>query len=147
MGICCMTRGNYELRQELGINLQGWDGEEDGGRFQWEVACVYLCLIQVEVWQKTTKFCKTIILQLKKNINFLKKDSWSSSSQCEPNKRLNPTWKPKLPSCLNLPTSSMLHLTIDPGLWGEQDFWIPCCLSTVFVRRGSNFYPQENFID
>ena len=28
---------------------------------------VYLCLIRVEVWQKTTKFCKAIILQLKKN--------------------------------------------------------------------------------
>ena len=25
---------------------------------------VYLCLIQVDVWQKPTQFCKAIILQL-----------------------------------------------------------------------------------
>ena len=29
---------------------------------------VYLCLIHVEVWQKTTKFCKANILQLKNNL-------------------------------------------------------------------------------
>ena len=36
--------------------------------------CVYLWLIHVEVWQKTTKFCKAIILQLK---NKLIKNKWS----------------------------------------------------------------------
>ena len=31
-----------------------------------EVTWVYLWLILVDVWQKITKFCKAIILQLKK---------------------------------------------------------------------------------
>ena len=36
-----------------------------GGRFKREGMYVYLWLIDVEVWQKTAKFCKTIILQQK----------------------------------------------------------------------------------
>ena len=35
------------------------------GRFGREGTRVYLWLILVDVWQKTTKFCKAIILQLK----------------------------------------------------------------------------------
>ena len=44
---------------------------EMGGRFKMEGLYVYLWLIHVEVWQKTEKFCKLIILQLikKKNKN------------------------------------------------------------------------------
>ena len=38
----------------------GW---EMGGRFKKEEIYVYLWLIHVEVLQKATKFCKTIILQ------------------------------------------------------------------------------------
>ena len=49
-----------ELKQGLCINLEGWDGEGYGR----EVTYVYL-LIHADVWQKTTKFCKAIILQLK----------------------------------------------------------------------------------
>ena len=41
---------------------------EMGGRFKTEGMYVYLWLIYVDVWQKTTKFCKAIILQLKKNL-------------------------------------------------------------------------------
>ena len=37
-----------------------------GRRFKREGTYVYLWLIHIEVWQKTTKFCKAIILQLKK---------------------------------------------------------------------------------
>ena len=36
--------------------------------FKREGIYVYLWLIHVEVWQKTTKFCKTIILQLKNKL-------------------------------------------------------------------------------
>ena len=36
-----------------------------GGRFEREGIYVYLWLTHVEVWQKTTKFCKVIILQEK----------------------------------------------------------------------------------
>ena len=42
-----------------------------GGKFKREGTHVYLWLIDVDVWQKPTKFCKAIILQLK--INKLKK--------------------------------------------------------------------------
>ena len=46
-------------------------GREIGGRFKREGIYVHLGLIHVEVWQKTTKFCKAIILQQKIN-TFLK---------------------------------------------------------------------------
>ena len=54
-----------KLTQGLFINLEGQDGRETGGRVKRERISVYLWLIQVDVWQKTTKFCKAIILQLK----------------------------------------------------------------------------------
>ena len=38
-------------------------GSEMVGKFKRERMYVYLWLILVEVWQKTTKFCKAIILQ------------------------------------------------------------------------------------
>ena len=41
-------------------------GREMARRFKREGTYVYLWLILVDVWQKTTKFCKVIILQLKK---------------------------------------------------------------------------------
>ena len=44
----------------------GGMGRETGERFKREGIYVYLWLIHVEVWQKTAKFCKEIILQLKK---------------------------------------------------------------------------------
>ena len=52
-----------KLKQKLCINLEGWDGEGMGGRFKREGIYVYLWLIHVEVWQKTAKFYKAIILQ------------------------------------------------------------------------------------
>ena len=50
-----------KLKQGLYISLEGWYGEGDGRKGTY----TYLWLIHVSVWQKTTKFCKTIILQLK----------------------------------------------------------------------------------
>ena len=44
---------------------------EMGWRFKREGTYVYLWLIDADIWQKLTQFCKAIILQLK-NI-FLKK--------------------------------------------------------------------------
>ena len=41
-------------------------GREVGERFKRKGIYVYLWLIHVEIWQKITKFCKAIILQLKK---------------------------------------------------------------------------------
>jgi len=57
MEICCMAQDTQTraLYQPRGV---GWGGEREG-------IYVYLWLIHVEIWQKTTKFCKAIILQLK----------------------------------------------------------------------------------
>ena len=55
-----------KLKQKLCINLGGWDGEGDGRRFKRKGTYVYLWLIHVDVWQKPTQFCKSIILQLNK---------------------------------------------------------------------------------
>ena len=56
-----------EIKRGLGNNLEGWDGEGDGREVQeWGDTYVYLWLIHVDVWQKPTKFCKSIILQLNK---------------------------------------------------------------------------------
>ena len=57
-------------KQGLCINLEGWKGSEMGGRFKRKEMYVYLWLIHAEVWQKTTKFCKAIILQLKNKLTF-----------------------------------------------------------------------------
>ena len=38
-----------KLKQGFCINLEGWDGEGDGGRFKREEIYVYLWLIHVEV--------------------------------------------------------------------------------------------------
>ena len=40
---------------------------EVGERFNGEETCVCLWLIHVDIWQKPTKYCKAIILQLKIN--------------------------------------------------------------------------------
>ena len=52
-------------KQGLCINLAGRMGQEMGGRLKREGRYVYLWLIHVGNGQKTTKFCKAIILQLK----------------------------------------------------------------------------------
>jgi len=44
---------------------RGGMGKEMGRSFKREETCVYLWLIHADVWQKPTKFCKAIILQLK----------------------------------------------------------------------------------
>ena len=68
----------YQSRQTN--NYRGGVGREMGGRFKREGIYVYLWLIHVEVWQKTAKSCKAIILQLKiiKNlkINLFKKNNY-----------------------------------------------------------------------
>ena len=60
MGICCMAQ---KTQTGALYHPEGWDGVGDGREVQKEGTYVYLWLIHVEVWQKTTKFCKAIILQ------------------------------------------------------------------------------------
>jgi len=57
-----------ELKQGLCNNLWCGMGREMGGRFKREGTYVYLWLIHVDIWQKATKFCKAIILQLKNKL-------------------------------------------------------------------------------
>ena len=54
-----------KLKQELCINLVGWDGE-GGGRFKKEGIYVYLWLIHVEVWQKQQNSVKQLSFNKKK---------------------------------------------------------------------------------
>ena len=54
-----------ELKQGFCNNIEGRD-REVGGRFKREGTYVYLWLIRVDTWQKTTKFCNAIIFQIKK---------------------------------------------------------------------------------
>ena len=49
-------------------------GREMGGRFKREGTYVYPWLIHVDIWQKLTQFCKTIILQLKNKFKIKKKE-------------------------------------------------------------------------
>ena len=57
-----------KLKQGSGSTYRGGMGREMGGRFKREGTYVYLWLTHVEVRQITTKFCKAIILQLKKKL-------------------------------------------------------------------------------
>ena len=54
-----------KLKQGLISTQRGGVGREMGGRFKREGIYVYLWLNHVEIWRKTTKFCKAVILQLK----------------------------------------------------------------------------------
>ena len=51
-----------ELKQGLCENLEGYVGEGGGKKVTW----VYPWLILVDIWQKTTRYYKEIILQFKK---------------------------------------------------------------------------------
>ena len=63
MEIRCKIQG-VQIRNSVTMNRVGI-GWEVGERFKREGAYVYLCLIHVDTQQKQTKYCKTIILQLK----------------------------------------------------------------------------------
>ena len=49
-------------------NLEGWDGEGGGRGFRREGSYGHLWLNHVDVQQKTTHYCKSVILQLKKTV-------------------------------------------------------------------------------
>ena len=65
----CKTDSQWEFavwlkepKQELCDRLKGGVRRPLRGRFRREGTWVYLDLILVDAWQKTTKFCKAIIL-------------------------------------------------------------------------------------
>ena len=64
MGIFCMTQETQTgtLYQPRGVGWgERWEGGSEGGEI-----CIPMA-DHVDVWQKPTKFCKVINLQLKKN--------------------------------------------------------------------------------
>ena len=64
MGIGCRSQGT-----QTGALYQPREvGREMGGRFKREGTYAHLWLIHADVWQKTTEFCKAIILQLKNKL-------------------------------------------------------------------------------
>ena len=75
MGICRMTQGT----QTTITTQKGKWGRKMGGKFKREGTHRYLWLIDVDVWQKSTKFCKAILLQLK--ISKLKKNKHMETKQ------------------------------------------------------------------
>ena len=60
-------------------------GREMGGRFKREGIYVYLWLTHVDVWQKTTKLCKAIILQLKNKLIFKNKSNDPKNKEIQSN--------------------------------------------------------------
>ena len=57
-------------------------GREVGRRFKREGTYVHLRLIHVDVWQKPTQFCKSIILQLKNKLK--KRVDWKEPGSLMP---------------------------------------------------------------
>ena len=51
-------------------------------------------MLENDVWQKSTKFCKAIILQFKTYINFFKKECWSGLPCPPPGDLPSPGIKP-----------------------------------------------------
>ena len=49
-----------KLKQGLGINLEGWNGEGDGGRVRREGMYVYLWLINIGFDRKQQNFVKQL---------------------------------------------------------------------------------------
>ena len=106
---CCMTQGT---QSGTGCDrLKGGMGREMGGRSRREGTWVYLWLILIDVWQKTTKFCKAITPQLKKKkkkrIHLAMQGTWVRSLLGE------------LRS--HMPKSNWTHATTnEPVLYGPQ---------------------------
>ena len=83
MGICCVSQRTQTgaMYQSRGV---GWKGRWQGGSRGREYMYVYLWLTHVEVWQKTAKFYKAIILQLKnKLIKERKINKYNTLAHCE----------------------------------------------------------------
>ena len=49
-------------------NLEGWNGVGSGKEVQERGVICYVWLIHVDIWQKLPRYCKAIILQLKKKV-------------------------------------------------------------------------------
>ena len=70
------AENNKKIRKEISQlltsesnNLEGWEEEGNGREVKREGTYVYLWSIHADTWQETTKFCKAIILQIKKKIS------------------------------------------------------------------------------
>ena len=91
----------WELKQGLCDRLKGEVGRGMGGESGREGTWVYLWLILVDVWQKTIKFCKAIILQLKieKNKTKNQRNMLNSLLQLKKNNKLLTNFEIAASSC------------------------------------------------
>ena len=67
----CKTQSQWEFAAWLRDPKQGLCDRLKGGEEGGSGTRVYLWLILIDVWQKTTKFCKAIILQLKTILSYV----------------------------------------------------------------------------
>ena len=86
-----------ELKQGLCDNLEGWGGEGVGREVQ-EGGDMSVPIL-VDVWQKTTNFCKAIILQLKtkvakkKVLTFIKIKKFCASKDYQERENTTTEWE------------------------------------------------------
>ena len=72
--------GLRELKPGLCNKLEGYDGEGDGREVQEGGTYVFLCLVHVDICQKSTEFYKAIILQLKNKLKKSERDGVTHSN-------------------------------------------------------------------
>ena len=112
-------------------NLEGWNGVGGGREVQEGEDMCILWLIYVDVWQKPTQHCKTIILELKINLKkrVLRIPRWcsgkESTCQCRKQNRhgFDP-WIEEIPRVGNgNPLQySCLENYMDRGVWWTTQF-------------------------
>ena len=71
MGICCMTQETLNRGSIWGVGGEGDEREVQKG---WDI-CIPMADF-IEVWQKTEKFYKAIVLQKKKKHIYMKTGSY-----------------------------------------------------------------------
>ena len=111
---CCSLRGCKESGKTWRLNNNKYFMSKtirQGGDI-----CVYLWLIHAEAWQTITKFCKAIILQLKKNL--LKWFTGREWQHVFPSRRWI-CWNPLKPQTTHLPfvNASLLQLGVTGHSW------------------------------
>ena len=109
-----------ELKQGLCDRLKCGMGREMGGRSRREGTWVHLCLTLVDVWQKTTTFCKATILQLTFFLKIKNKKYWSGDLP-------NPGIKPRSPALQGDFQGNFYHLSHQGSPWVLE--WVASPLS------------------
>ena len=111
-------------------------GREMGGSFRREGIYVHLWLIHVETWQKTTKFCKAIILQLK---YILKKWPPSKDLQAVGHSQQTECWETYIPTMNKRQEKSVFQASIYQQLSTFYDV-------RTHLHRGPHFLSHREYV-